>query len=143
MSRCSNIPACYLVLIRNEKVLLLERQNTGFFDGHFSFIAGHVEEDESFTQGIIREAKEEAGIVLNKKDLKVAHIMHRDSDDSVRVDVFFTTKSWSGEIVNREPHKCSRLEWFELKDLPENIIPYIGKALQFILEGEFYSEEGW
>ena len=69
--------------------------------------------------------------------------MHRNSDDSVRVDVFFTTRSWRGEIVNREPHKCSRLEWFPLKDLPENMIPYIRKALQSVLKREFYSEEGW
>jgi len=59
------------------------------------------------------------------------------------VDVFFTASRWEGEIVNREPEKCSRLEWHALDDLPGNLIPYIGKALRHIREGVTYSEEGW
>ena len=57
-----NIPAAYLVLIKEKKILLLRRFNTGYEDGNYSFIAGHVEKSESFTACIIREAKEEANI---------------------------------------------------------------------------------
>ncbi|MDC7232942.1 MAG: NUDIX domain-containing protein [Spirochaetales bacterium] len=143
MSRCSNIPAAYVVLLRKERVLLLKRANTGFRDGEYSFIAGHVEEDESFTEAAIREAREEAGITIRGEDLKAAHVMHRNSDDAVRVDIFFTAENWTGEITNREPEKCSDLSWFPLDSLPENTIPYIRRVIECIRKKTFYSEEGW
>ena len=56
-TRHTNIPASYLVLFDHNKVLLLRRFNTGYEDGNYSLIAGHVEEGETFTKCIIREAK--------------------------------------------------------------------------------------
>ncbi len=141
--RNTNIPAVYLVLIRNGKVLMLQRKNTGYMDGWYSFVAGHVEKGESFTDGIIREAMEEAGITLQKGKISPSHVMHRNSDDSVRVDVFFSPSEWEGSPRNREPGKCSDLSWFPLEDLPEKTIPYIRIALEKILSGCPYSEYGW
>jgi len=141
-----NIPASYLVLIKDNKVLLQRRFNTGYEDGKYSMVAGHVDKGENFTEAIIREAKEEAGILLKSEDLKVVHIMHRDSgnrENNERVDVFFTTEKWDGEIEIKEPHKCDDLSWFELNNLPNNVIPYIRQAIDHINNGVFYSEYGW
>src|SRR3990167_3417995 len=99
-----NIPASYLFLLKYKKVLLLKRCNTGYEDGNYSMIAGHVEEGETFTDAIIREAYEEANIRLKAEDLKVVHVMHRKSIDSERVDVFFAADKWDGSIENKEFH---------------------------------------
>lgn len=142
----TNVPASYLVLFKENKTLLLRRFQTGYEDGKYSVVAGHVDPGENFTQCMIREAKEEAGITLHRKDLRVCHIMHRDShwaDDRERVEVFFTCDKWEGEITNMEPEKCDDLTWFDLDHLPENMIPYITKALHYISEGIPYSEYGW
>ncbi len=142
----SNIPASYLVLFKENKVLLLKRANTGFGDGKYSVIAGHVEKGENFTDCIIREAKEEAGITLKKEDLKVVHIMHRKTTlqvENERVDTFFTATKWGGEIINMEPHKCDDLSFFELNNLPKNIIEYIKLVIEDIQNGIYYSEYGW
>src|SRR3989338_4980939 len=91
------VPASYLVLMRENKILLSRRFNTGYEDGKFSLIAGHVEEGETFTQCLVREAKEEAGILLFPQDLEVAHVMQRDShtpENNERVDVFFIARKW-------------------------------------------------
>lgn len=141
--RNTNIPASYLVFIKNGKILLLQRKNTGFMDGWYSFIAGHVDKGESFTQAAIREAREEAGLELDPEEIKVSHMMHRNSDDSVRMDVFFTVENWKGSPVNREPEKCSDLSWFPLEELPKNTIPYIRDALNYIRRDIPYSEYGW
>ncbi|KKQ89877.1 MAG: NUDIX hydrolase [Berkelbacteria bacterium GW2011_GWA2_38_9] len=141
-----NIPAVYLVLIKDNKILLLRRFNTGFEDGKYSMIAGHVEKGESFTQSIIREAQEEAGILVRPKNLKFIHFMHRivhNHEESERVDVFFQVTNWQGEIVNQEPQKCDDLAWFDLNDLPTNTIPYIKQAIERINNGISYSEFGW
>jgi len=144
--RHKNIPASYLALIDENKVLLLKRQNTGYEDGNYSLVAGHVDEGETFTQCIIREAKEEAGIELIPEFIEVAHIMHRNSqttEDNERVDVFFIVKKWSGEIINKESQKCDELSWFDLDDMPDNVIPCVKQALDNIKNNIFYSEHGW
>jgi len=58
------IPSSYVILIKNNKILLSRRFNTGFRDGYYGLVAGHGERAESFSKSIIREAKEEANISL-------------------------------------------------------------------------------
>lgn len=135
--------ASYLILIKADKILLLRRFNTGYEDGNYSFIAGKVEPNESFTQCVIREAKEEAGILIKPEDVSVVHVMHRENPETQWVDVFFQTKKWVGEIINREPHKCDDLSWFDLDALPKNTIPYIKQAIEAIRANTIYSEYGW
>lgn len=140
------IPSSYLVLIKDNKILLGRRVNTGYEDGNYGLPAGHVEEGETFTRGAIRESKEEIGITLNPKDLKVVHIMHRDSglvENNERIDVFFTADNFEGEAKNMEPEKCDDLSWFDMRHLPDNIIPYIKEAIGQIKNKNHYSEYGW
>lgn len=140
----TNVLASYLILARNDEVLLARRANTGYCDGLYSLPAGHVESGESFTQALIREVGEEIGIRVTAADVKVAHVLHRKSEDgSERVDVFFMAKRWTGEIRNAEPEKCDDLSWFALKELPGNTIPYIRAVLDTIGRGIVYSESGW
>ena len=143
IKRNQNTPASYLVLFKDNQVLLLKRFNTGYEDGKYSMIAGHVDAGESFSEAVIRESYEEAGIELNNENLQVFHIMHRKALDSERIDVFFIAKSWNGELKNKEPRKCSDLSWFDIDNIPENTIPYIKFAIQNIRNKIFYSEFGW
>lgn len=117
-------------------------------DGNYSLPAGHMDKGETFTDCIIREAKEEIGVELLSQDLKVAHLMHRFSgsdwgDLGYRIDLFFIAEKWQGKIENKEPDKCDDLQWFDLDNLPKNIIPYIKVALENIKNKIFYSEFGW
>lgn len=141
----TTIIASYLVLRRDEKVLLVRRANSGFYDGSYSLPAGHVEIGETFTRALVREVEEEIGIRLRPEHTQVAHIMHRkaDTDGSERVDTFYTSEKWEGEIENREPEKCDDLSWFPIDALPENTIPYIKTVLGHIENGVWYSEYGW
>jgi len=133
-------PASYLIFEKEEKILLLKRKNTGYEDGKYSFVAGHVEEGESFSDCIIREAKEEAGILIKKEDLKVVCVMQRNQKNDERIDFFFTVKNWEGEVVNKEPHKCEALTWFDKKNLPSNIIPFIKKVIENVESGILFDE---
>jgi 8-oxo-dGTP diphosphatase len=136
------IVAVHLFLIKDNRILLTRRFNTGWSDGLYSVPAGHVEPGETVTQALIREAEEEVGIEIKSKDLEVAHVMHRLSD-SERVDFFLTAQAWTGEPEIKEPDKCDHLRWVSLTKLPKNTIPYIRFALNEIRSGRTYSELGW
>lgn len=141
-------PASYLVLIKNNKILLLRRYNTGYHDGDYSMVAGHLDGGESFREGMVRETKEEAGIILNSKDLEVVHVMHRQEDFTdvgkrERVDIFIKPNKWDGELKNLEPEKCDDIGWFPLDNLPKNMIPFVRQAVEHIQNKVFYSEFGF
>lgn len=137
------VPASYLVLIKDNKILLSRRFNTGYEDGNYSFVAGHLDGNETFIQAIIRETKEEADINIKPEDLKVVHMMHRKVPGEERIDCFIIAKDWKGEPKIMEPHKCDDLRWFKLDNLPENTVLYIKQAIDYISKNIFYSEFGW
>jgi 8-oxo-dGTP pyrophosphatase MutT (NUDIX family) len=137
------IPAVYLVLRKGDEVLLLQRANTGYQDGKYGLVAGHLDGDELATHGLAREALEEAGITVKPEALTLVHTAHRLSRDQVgqeRVDLFFEATSWGGEVTNAEPQKCDDLSWFHLDQLPDNMIPLVKQVLQYIAAGVHYSE---
>ena len=68
--------------------------------------------------------------------------MHHRTN-SGRVALFFEARDWSGEVVNREPGKCTRWSFTDLADPAANIVVYIAEALRRIASGEIYSEGGW
>lgn len=144
-TRHTIIPASYLILKQEHKILLIRRYNTGFEDGNYSMIAGHVDQGETFTEAIIREAKEEAGITLAPEDVRVVHMMHRKShvDAEERIDAYFLAETWSGNLENKEPHKCDDFSWFPIDELPPNIIPYIKTVIEHVKKNTFYSELDW
>jgi 8-oxo-dGTP pyrophosphatase MutT (NUDIX family) len=137
------VPASYLILVNDGKILLSRRYNTGYEDGNYSLVAGHVDGNETFIRAMIREAQEEAGISLQPENLRVVHTMHRKCPNDERVDVFIQATAWTGEIKNMEPDKCDDLGWFNLDTLPINTIPYIKQAIECIQKNTFYSEYGW
>lgn len=137
------IPTSHLILVKNNKILLLRRFNTGYEDGNYSIVAGHLDGNETFIQAMVREAKEEANIDLKPKDLEVVHIMHRKCPSEERIDFFIKAKSWAGEPKIMEPSKCDDLSWFELNSLPSNLIPYIKQAIECVENKTLYSEHGW
>ena len=142
--RISIIPAVFLFLKDNDRLLMSRRYNTGYCDGFYSFIAGHVEENETFREAMVRETNEEAGIIVKSNELKVVHVTHRYvPDEKNRIDIFMTVDTWQGEVRNMECHKCDHIGWFSENDLPNNTIPYIKHAILQINSGVFYSEFGF
>ncbi len=134
--------AVHLFFIRDQQILLLRRFNTGYEDGNYSVVAGHVEAGETVTQAALREAEEEVGVRIAPQDITVVQVMHRKSEDE-RVDFFVLIKQWAGDVTNHEPQKCDDLAWFPLDRLPINIIPYVKRALENYRHGILYSEFGW
>ena len=136
------IVSVYVLFVRDGKILMLRRANTGWQDGNYSLVAGHAEGNEAITTATVREAKEESGVEIKPEDLQLKVVMHR-IDDREQLDFFFEPKTWQGEPKNMEPDKCDDLSWFPLDNLPPNTIPYIKEAIRCYREGIIYSEFGF
>jgi len=123
--------------------MLIRRYNTGWHDGDFSLPAGHVKENESAIQSLIREAKEEVGITTKKEDLKLVHVIHRNktSDNAEYIDLYFRATKWAGKI--KKGISCDRIEWHNINSPPKNIIPVVEFVLNKISEGKLYSNKGF
>lgn len=132
--------ACYLFLKKGNKVLLLRRRNTGYQDGNYTMVSGHIEEGETAITAMKREAMEEAGLDIGLNSLKVVHVQQRQGLDREYVDFYLTASAWKGEPKNMEPNKCDGLGWFEIDKYPRNIIAYIPIVIKKIKNGEIYSE---
>jgi len=141
-ARFSLVADVHLFLIKDNKILFLLRENTGYMDGYYHVPAGHLDGEEKIASALIREAKEEIGIAIEPEDIKFVHIMHNKSNNE-RVAFFFEVKKWHGYIKNMEPDKCGRLAWFPLNKLPENIVPYAKKSIEYYLKGINFSHYGW
>ena len=137
------VPSSYLILVKHGKILLVRRCNTGFEDGKYGLVAGHVEENETFKEALAREAFEESGLRIPIKDMNVVHVMHRKASLDIRVDVFIEPKNLTDTPKIMEPDKCDDMQWFDFDKLPDNTIPYIRQAIQMIRNKVFYSEYGW
>ena len=138
------VPACFIVLRRDGKFFALRRANTGWMDGVFTLPSGHVEEDETFLEAAIRETQEEAGVMLEAKNVHFAHLCERDEqramNERVWDDVYFVCDQFEGEPHNAEPEKASEGKWFDLENPPqEELVPTVYHALQQIKQGRYYS----
>ena len=134
--------AVHLFFIRDGRVLLLRRFNTGYEDGNYSVPAGHLDGDESVTRAAIREAREEIGLELSPDDVTVVGTMHRKAE-SERVDFFVAVRAWHGEPTNCEPDKCDDLSWWPRDRLPANTVPYVRRALDNYARRVWFDEVGW
>ena len=132
----------HLLFLRERRLLLLRRFNTGYADGQYSVPAGHLDGDETVAAAGVREAREELGVEIEESQLAFSSVMHRHEGDE-RVDFFMEAREWRGEPVNAEPDKCDDLRWFDLSALPGNTVPYVERAIRNHLNGVRFDEFGW
>ena len=132
--------AVYLIPRKDNQVLLSRRFNTGYMDGHYSFVAGHVDGGETADEALARETKEETGVEIPVNDRKLVYTMHRlkNAPEEEYVDLFFESRAWKGDFINQEPNKCDDLSWFDVTNLPESILPYIRSVIEKYEIGQNY-----
>ena len=115
---------------KDGKVLLGTRiKKQGY--GTWALPGGHLEMNETLTECIARETREEAGIeVENIRFLTFAEDIHKEQ--GLHYVTFFYAADWkSGEPVP-QPEEFSDFEWFEWDKLPE---PIFRPARLFLNQG--------
>lgn len=133
-----------IILIRDDHVLLAQRQGTGYADGAWNLPSGKLEDGETVTRAAARESLEEVGVRVSEDALRFVHLLHyRNAQRDARIGVFFQAMTWEGEPYNAEPHKCSRVQWWPLHELPPATYPYTARGIAAFIQGEYFSNVGW
>ncbi|MCL2702648.1 MAG: NUDIX domain-containing protein [Defluviitaleaceae bacterium] len=135
--------AVHLFLLKENKILLLKRFNTGYEDGNYSVPAGHLDGGEDVFTAMTREAKEESGIDILLENLEIVQVMHRKKETEERIDYFFSCDKWSGCVKNTEPEKCDELIWADIDSLPVNTVDYVFAAINFYRDRVPFTLFGW
>lgn len=144
MMRFKTPSAVYAFIINDHKQILLQKRQGGVFDGLYDVaVSGHVEPFEKMSTALIREAQEEIGIQIDSCDLKFALLLHSYYDEAIYYNAYFQVKRFTGQPVINECHKTTELAYFDLDDLPQNLIPDRRFAIAQYLKGEHYAEYGW
>lgn len=136
------IPAVYVLLEKDGKVLFMRRYNTGYRDGQYTLPSGHLDGGETLLDAAIRETKEELDIDLSAEDMELVHVINRPkSADHERVDFFFKAEKWSGEPRIAEPNKCDNLLWLDLSNLnKEPLVEFVEQVLELVNKKVLYSQ---
>lgn len=140
-----HIVGVHLYLERDGEVLLgLRHPDSAYAGSTHHFLAGHCEQ-ESAVSCLVREAQEEAGLVIDPADVDLVHLVHvRDRPGAPpRMQLVFRARRWRGEPRLLEPDRCVSWAWWPLDALPEPIVPYARAALEGIRAGRAYTELGW
>jgi ADP-ribose pyrophosphatase YjhB (NUDIX family) len=137
----------FLLLTRGDEVPLGLREGTGFADGMWNLPSGKAEQDETAVAAVIREAREEVGVIRGPEQLDfAAAVQCRNSAADVRMGLFFHAEASADPAArpfNAEPHKCARVAWYPLRMLPEPVMPYSALGISLFLSGAHYATLGW
>ncbi len=105
------------ILLRDNKILLGKRSvNRSFYPGVWDIIGGQGENNETPEQTLLRELKEEIGIIPTEFiPITVIHESRLYLNESYEFYVFLVT-SWTGEPRNLLPNEHSELGWFTIDE---------------------------
>ena len=94
-------------------------------------------------KALIREAKEEIGIEIKQEDVEFVTFIHKNIDNFPYYNGYFKVTKYDGEVKIGEPEKCEEIKWFNINNLPENIIDDRRQAIINYKNNTKYSEYGW
>lgn len=126
-------------IIKNEasEILLIKRTDNNCW----GLPGGSCELGETFEEAAIREAYEEAGLVVSNLKLfnvfsgEEMHFTYPNGDEVYNAVCIFETTDYSGEPAHDE-HESSAVKFFDADDLPENMHPPDYKIIKKYLSNE-------
>ncbi|MFF3420686.1 phosphotransferase [Streptomyces sp. NPDC002698] len=113
------------------QVLLSRRAGQVYAAGLWHLPSGHLDgPHEDVVTALIREAREETGVVIDPADARAAvTVHHRSPGGASRTGYFFEVRRWKGEPGIAEPDVCDAMDWFPLHSLPAQVVAYCRAGL--------------
>lgn len=139
--------AVFLLATFHHQIGWQKRKNTGFMDGYYDLlVSGHVEEGESLSQAMVREAKEECGLELDAEKLELVTVIHSFLHEEPYYYFYFhveLSKEQLATIAICEPEKIEALYWLSDEECPSCVGEHNRVALQNWKSNCFLGELGF
>lgn len=124
-----------LLVIKDEQILLAQKKRS-FGEGKFNGVGGKVEVGETIEEAMIRETKEEIGIVpIDYTQRATIYFDEYVKGEQMQVVMnLFVAKDFEGQLQESDE---MRPEWFALDNIPfEKMFPDDKLWLPILLEGK-------
>jgi 8-oxo-dGTP diphosphatase len=121
-----------VLIVEDGRVLMLKRKGS-HGEGTWSLPGGHLEMGESFSDCARREMMEELGVEIEPSS--VVSVSNDIMYGKHYITIGVKATVLSGEIVNKEPHKCDEIQWFPLGSLPSPLFIASRNALDMYKSG--------
>jgi len=111
------------VLNEKNQILLGYRIGKHAFNT-WSAPGGHLDFMEEFADGAIREAKEEVDLDIKKEDVRIIGVTNDKHQDENKhyTTIHMVANKYEGEVKLMEPNKYAEWKWFDLDDLPKQLL---------------------
>ncbi|MEU9253760.1 NUDIX domain-containing protein [Streptomyces sp. NPDC048270] len=130
------VPVDVHLILRREgehgpEVLLSRRAGPVYASGLWHLPSGHLDPGEDMVEAVIREAREETGVLIDLGSVAAAVTVHHRPPMGTRsrIGVFFEVRWWSGRPHVREPDRCDGMGWYPLDGLPDPMVAYCRAGL--------------
>ncbi|AWL42248.1 MULTISPECIES: phosphotransferase [unclassified Streptomyces] len=131
----------HLIAVRDgaagPEVLMSRRADDVYAAGWWPLVSGHLDGPwEDMVAALVREAREESGVVVDPADLRAAvTVHHRSPAGDGKIGVFFEVRRWKGTPEVMEPDVCDAMGWFSFDALPEPMVAYCRAGLDAYRSG--------
>lgn len=138
MSRMEEVELTNMCMICDGKgnVLVQDKKNHPTWHG-WNFPGGHVEKGEYVTPSVIREMKEETGLVIENPKLCGIKEFHKAKDGKRYIVFLYIADKFSGELKSSAE---GEVFWYPLADLPlsDKLIDGFGEMLSVFTSDDIY-----
>ncbi len=111
-------------------VLISKRKNSSLFSGFWEFPGGKVEKKESLTEALLRETKEELGLILKSSCVAPLTFSVYPTEKQEILLLLFICRKWNGQPTAMEGQE---LRWVKPLDLSQYKMPPANIFLNSIL----------
>lgn len=102
------------LFVENENGKLLLQKRSEQKGGKYGFISGHLQEGETSSQGIIRETKEEMGINIEEKDLKLFYIA---KEGIKNFNLYYMNKNINVDNLTLQKEEVELAKWCTVEEV--------------------------
>lgn len=136
MSRKTKVELTNMCLVYDEKKVLVQEKTGTKYGGGLVFPGGHVEEGESLRDSVVREIREETGLVI--KNPQPCGFKDWILEDGTRyIVLLYKTDQFEGELKNSREGKVF---WLDRNDISSANLIWNMRELLEIFETDQYSE---
>lgn len=136
MSRKTKVELTNMCLVYDEKKVLVQEKTGTKYEGGLVFPGGHVEEGESLRDSVIREIREETGLVI--KNPQPCGFKDWILEDGTRyIVLLYKIDQFEGELKNSREGKVF---WLDRNDISSANLIWNMRELLEIFETDQYSE---